>query len=284
MNRNSIFIGLAAAAVALVSMSMFTVNMTQSAVVLEFQAPKETITEPGLYFKIPFVQKVSFFSNQLLVNDSPPAEVITRDKKNLLVDSFSMWRIVDPLKFLETLRTTESARSRLNNILYSELRVEIGTHDLIDIVTEKREKIMEKVTAEGNKKASAFGIQVAEVRIKRTDFPPEIANSIFNRMRTERERIAKEYRSEGKEEATKIRAKTDKERTILIAEAYAEEQVIRGEGDAKAIAIYAQAYKQDPKFYSFMRSMDAYRNSFSEDTTILLNEDSEFLENFNKAR
>ncbi|PIR00109.1 MAG: HflC protein [Nitrospinae bacterium CG11_big_fil_rev_8_21_14_0_20_45_15] len=283
MNRNSIFIGLAAA-IALVSMSMFTVNMTQSAVVLEFQAPKETITEPGLYFKIPFVQKVSFFSNQLLVNDSPPAEVITRDKKNLLVDSFSMWRIVDPLKFLETLRTTDSARSRLNNILYSELRVEIGTHDLIDIVTEKREKIMEKVTAEGNKKASAFGIQVAEVRIKRTDFPPEIANSIFNRMRTERERIAKEYRSEGKEEATKIRAKTDKERTILIAEAYAEEQVIRGEGDAKAIAIYAQAYKQDPKFYSFMRSMDAYRNSFNADTTILLNEDSEFLENFNKVR
>jgi len=283
MNRNSIFIGLAAA-IALVSMSMFTVNMTQSAVVLEFQAPKETITEPGLYFKIPFVQKVTFFSNQLLVNDSPPAEVITRDKKNLLVDSFSMWRIVDPLKFLETLRTSDSARSRLNNILYSELRVEIGTHDLIDIVTEKREKIMEKVTAEGNKKASAFGIQVAEVRIKRTDFPPEIANSIFNRMRTERERIAKEYRSEGKEEATKIRAKTDKERTILIAEAYAEEQVIRGEGDAKAIAIYAQAYKQDPKFYSFMRSMDAYRNSFNADTTILLNEDSEFLENFNKVR
>ncbi len=280
MNKNSMLIGLAAA-VALISMSMFTVNMTQTAVVLEFQAPKETITEPGLYFKIPFVQKVSFFSKQLLVNDSSPAEVITRDKKNLLVDNFTMWRITDPLKFLQTLRTSANAHSRLDNILYSELRVEIGTHELLDIITERREKIMEKVTQETNRKAAELGIEVVEVRIKRTDFPPEIANSIFNRMRTERERIAKEYRSEGKEEATKIRATTDKERTILIAEAYEKEQMIRGEGDAKAIAIYAKAFNQDPKFYTFMRSMEAYRKSLITDTTILLAEDSDFLEFFN---
>jgi len=283
MNKNGILIGIAAA-VLLASMSMFTVNMTQSAVVLEFQAPKETITEPGLYFKIPIMQKVKFFSNQLLVNDSPPTEVITRDKKNLLVDNFTMWRITDPLKFLETLRTSSNARSRLDNILYSELRVDIGTHDMVDIITEKREKIMEKVTAEANKKAVEFGIEIAEVRIKRTDFPPEIANSIFNRMRTERERIAKEYRSEGKEEATKIKAETDKEKTILIAEAYEKEQTIRGEGDAKSIAIYAKAYNQEPKFYTFMRSMEAYRNSLKTDTTLLLEEDSEFLEYFNDPK
>jgi len=230
------------------------------------------------------MQKVKFFSNQLLVNDSPPTEVITRDKKNLLVDNFTMWRITDPLKFLETLRTSSNARSRLDNILYSELRVDIGTHDMVDIITEKREKIMEKVTAEANKKAVEFGIEIAEVRIKRTDFPPEIANSIFNRMRTERERIAKEYRSEGKEEATKIKAETDKEKTILIAEAYEKEQTIRGEGDAKSIAIYAKAYNQEPKFYTFMRSMEAYRNSLKTDTTLLLEEDSEFLEYFNDPK
>ena len=270
--------------VIVVSMSMFTVNMTQSVIVLELQRPKETITEPGLYFKVPMFQKVRYFSNQLLDNDSPPAEVITKDKKNLLIDNFTVWRINDPLKFLETVRNENNARSRLDDILFSELRVEIGTHDLIDIVTETREVIMKKVSNEANIKASEYGIEVVEVRIKRTDLPPEIANSIFNRMRTERERIAKEYRSEGKEEATKIRAETDKEKTILIAEAYKTEQTIRGEGDGEATRIYAEAFSKDPKFYSFIRSMEAYKNSMKTDTTILLSEDSDFLKHLNKAQ
>lgn len=270
--------------VVILSMAMFTVNMTQSAVVLELQRPKETITEPGLYFKIPFMQRVRYFSNQLLDNDSPPAEVITKDKKNLLIDNFTVWRIVNPLKFLETVRNETNARSRLDDILFSELRVEIGTHDLIDIVTETREVIMEKVSNEANIKAGEYGIEVVQVRIKRTDLPPEIANSIFNRMRTERERIAKEYRSEGNEEATKIRAETDKERTILIAEAYKTEQTIRGEGDGEATRIYAEAFEKDPSFYSFIRSMEAYKNSMKTDTTILLSEDSDFLKHLYKAQ
>ena len=270
--------------VIILSSAMFTVNMTQSAIVLELRKPKETITEPGLYFKIPFVQQVRYFSNQLLDNDSPPAEVITKDKKNLLIDNFTVWRIIHPLKFLETVRNEINARSRLDDILFSELRVEIGTHDLIDIVTETREVIMEKVSNEANIKAAEFGIEVVEVRIKRTDLPPEIANSIFNRMRTERERIAKEYRSEGKEEATKIRASTDKEKTILIDEAYKTEQTIRGEGDGKATGIYAEAFEKDPSFYSFIRSMEAYKNSMKSDTTILLSEDSDFLKYLNKPQ
>ncbi|MEE9258529.1 MAG: protease modulator HflC, partial [Nitrospinaceae bacterium] len=203
--KQYLFIIIGVAAIVLVSSAMFTVHMTQSAIVLELQRPKMTITEPGLYFKVPFLQQVRYFSKQLLVNDSPPTEVITRDKKNLLIDNFTMWRITNPLTFLETVRNERGAASRLDDIIYSELRVEIGTHGLHDIVTETREAIMAKVTNEANIKAAVYGIEVVDVRIKRTDLPPEIANSIFNRMRTERERIAKEYRSEGKEEATKIR-------------------------------------------------------------------------------
>ena len=283
MKPNAFIIGLALV-IALASMSMFTVHITQSAVLLELQKPKEIITEPGLYFKIPFIQKVRYFSKQLLDNDSPPAEVITRDKKNLLIDNFSLWRITNPLKFLETVRSINGARARLDDIVYSELRVEIGTHDLHAAVTESREEIMAKVTRESSVKATEYGIELVDVRVKRIDLPPEIANSIFNRMRTERERIAKEYRSEGNEESTKIRAQTDKEKTILIAEAYKEEQTVRGEGDAKAIKVYADALQKDPKFYSFIRSMEAYKNSLKTDTTILLSEDSDFLKFLNKQQ
>ncbi len=283
MKPNAFIIGLALV-IALASMSMFTVHITQSAVLLELQKPKEIITEPGLYFKIPFIQKVRYFSKQLLDNDSPPAEVITRDKKNLLIDNFSLWRITDPLKFLETVRSVNGARARLDDIVYSELRVEIGTHDLHAAVTESRETIMAKITKEANLKSGEYGIELVDVRIKRIDLPPEIANSIFNRMRTERERIAKEYRSEGNEESTKIRATTDKEKTILIAEAYKQEQTVRGKGDAKAIKIYADALQKDPKFYAFIRSMEAYKTSLKNDTTILMTEDSDFLKFLNKPK
>tara|TARA_Y100000780_G_scaffold11826_1_gene10183 strand:+ start:811 stop:1662 length:852 start_codon:yes stop_codon:yes gene_type:complete len=283
MKQNALIIG-GVIAIVILSSSMFTVHMTQNAVVLELSKPKEIITEPGLYFKIPFLQKVRYFSKQLLDNDSNPTEVITKDKKNLLVDNFTMFRIVDPLKFLETVRGERSARARLDDIIYSELRVEIGTHDLHDVVTETRDSIMAKVTKEANIKAAEYGIEVVEVRIKRTDLPPEVANSIFNRMRTERERIAMEYRSEGKEEATKIRAETDKEKTILVAQAYKQEQIVRGEGDAQATKIYADAFSKDQKFYTFMRSMEAYKKSLKTDTTLLMSEDSDFLGFLNKSK
>lgn len=283
MKQNALIIG-GVIAIVILSSSMFTVHMTQNAVVLELSKPKEIITEPGLYFKIPFLQKVRYFSKQLLDNDSNPTEVITKDKKNLLVDNFTMFKIVDPLKFLETVRGERSARARLDDIIYSELRVEIGTHDLHDVVTETRDSIMAKVTKEANIKAAEYGIEVVEVRIKRTDLPPEVANSIFNRMRTERERIAMEYRSEGKEEATKIRAETDKEKTILVAQAYKQEQIVRGEGDAQATKIYADAFSKDQKFYTFMRSMEAYKKSLKTDTTLLMSEDSDFLGFLNKSK
>lgn len=282
MPQNNLIVGLSIFAVLLYA-SVFTVDMKQSAVVLELQKPKRTITEPGLYFKIPFLQQVRYFTSQLMVNDSAPAEVITKDKKNLLIDNYSMWKISNPLKFLETVRDEHGGQSRLDDLLYSELRVELGTHDLSD-VNSNREEIMKKVTDEANRKAVEYGIEVMDVRIKRTDLPPEIASSIFNRMRTERERIAKEYRSEGKEEATKIRAETDKEKVIIMATAYQEEQGVRGSGDAAATKIYAEAFQKDPDFYNFVRSMEAYKNSLKTDTTIFLSEDSDFLGQMNKPK
>ena len=264
--------------------SMFTVNMTQNAIVLRFQEHKQTLADPGLYFKIPIFDEVRFFTKMLLVLDGPPADVITKDKKTMLIDNYTMWRIGDPLLFLQTLRTERAGESRLDDIVKSELRVELGTHDLIDVVTKTREEITAKVTKEANIKSAQYGIEVVDVRIKRADLPEANAQKVFGRMRSERERIAKKHRSEGAEEATKIRAGTDKEKVILIAEAYRKEQEIRGNGDAHATKIYADAYNRDREFYAFMRSMQAYKNSLKTDTTIILSEKSDFLRYLNKSR
>jgi membrane protease subunit HflC len=264
--------------------STFTVSMTQNAIVLQLQEHKETITEPGLRFKIPFFQEVRYFTKMLLVLDAPPADIITKDKKTMLIDNYTMWRIQDPLLFLQTLRTEPAGESRLDDIVKSELRVELGTHNLIDVVTKTREEIMEKVTKEANLKSVQYGIEVLDVRIKRADLPGDNAQKVFGRMRSERERIAKKYRSEGAEEATKIRAETDKEKVILVAEAYKKEQEIRGDGDARATKIYADAFNKDREFYAFMRSMEAYKNSLKTDTTVILSEKSDFLKYLNKSR
>ncbi|MCH7651144.1 MAG: protease modulator HflC [Nitrospinae bacterium] len=268
----------------ILSGSMFTVNMKQNAIVLQFQEYKETITKPGLYFKIPLIQEVRFFTKMLLVLDAPPADIITRDKKTMVIDNFSMWRIKDPLLFLQTLQSERAGESRLDDIIKSELRVELGTHNLIDVVTITREAIMAKVTLEANIKAAEYGIEVLDVRIKRADLPEDNAQKVYNRMRSERERIAKKYRSEGAEEATKIRAGTDKEKVILIAQAYRKEQEIRGNGDARATKIYADAYNRDREFYAFMRSMQAYKNSLQTGTTVLLSEKSDFLKYLHKTQ
>ena len=264
--------------------STFTVNMTQNAIVLKFQEYERTVSEPGLYFKIPVYQEVRYFTKMLLVLDAPPADIITKDKKTMLIDNYTMWRIQDPLLFLQTLRTERAGESRLDDIVKSELRVELGTHNLIDVVTKTREEIMAKVTVEANLKSVQYGIEVLDVRIKRADLPSDNAQKVFGRMRSERERIAKKYRSEGAEEATKIRAETDKEKVILVAEAYKKEQEVRGDGDARATKIYADAFNKDREFYAFMRSMEAYRNSLKTDTTVILSEKSDFLKYLNKSR
>ena len=259
-----------------INLSVYTISMVEQAVITQLGKPVKNVDEPGLHFKIPFIQKITKFPKQLLDYDSAPTEILTKDKKNLLIDNYAKWRILDSLKLLQTVRDTNGAQSRLDDIIYSELRVELGRHNLIDIVSTTRDEIMKLVTKRTNEKAKEYGISVLDVRIKRADMPQEIANSIYNRMRTERERIAKEYRAQGKEEAQKIRAKTDKEKIVLLAEAYKKEQGIRGEGDAKSIKIYARSLEKDPEFYSFIRSMEAYKILFKEKSTIILPPDTEF--------
>lgn len=259
-----------------INLSVYTISMTEQAVITQLGKPVKNVDEPGLHFKTPFIQKVTKFPNQLLDYDSAPTEILTKDKKNLLIDNYAKWRVIDSLKFLQTVRDVNGAQSRLDDIIYSELRVELGRHELVDIIAITRGEIMRLVTERSNEKAKTYGISVLDVRIKRADMPQEIANSIYNRMRTERQRIAKEYRSEGKEKAQKIRAQTDKEKIVLLAKAYKEEQGIRGEGDAKSIKIYAKALEKDPEFYSFIRSMEAYKILFKEKTTIILPPDTEF--------
>ena len=259
-----------------INLSVYTISMVEQAVITQLGKPVKNVDEPGLHFKIPFIQKITKFPKQLLDYDSAPTEILTKDKKNLLIDNYAKWRIFDSLKLLQTVRDTNGAQSRLDDIIYSELRVELGRHNLIDIVSTTRDEIMKLVTKRTNEKAKEYGITVLDVRVKRADMPQEIANSIYNRMRTERERIAKEYRAQGKEEAQKIRAKTDKEKIVLLAEAYKKEQGIRGEGDAKSIKIYAESLEKDPEFYSFIRSMEAYKILFKEKSTIILPPDTEF--------
>jgi len=255
----------------------YILTPVQQAVVIQLGKPVRVTTKPGLYLKIPLMQEVRYFDNRLLDYDSAATEVLTKDKKNLLIDNYAKWKIIDPLLFLQTVRTQAGAQSRLDDIIYSELRVEMGRHNLIDVVSKIRGNLMDIVTKRTNDRFKDYGISVADVRIKRADLPEQNAQSIYNRMKAERERIAKEYRSEGAEEATKIRAETDKEKAILLALAYKDEQKIRGEGDGAAVKIYAKAYKSDPEFYAFIRSLESYKKSFQDNTTILLPPEADFM-------
>lgn len=251
--------------------SVFIVDETEKVVVLQFGKPVRTISEPGLYLKIPFpFQDKIVFDGRLLEYDSPPEEVLSKDKKTLIVDNYVRWRISDPLMFLKTVQAIPTALSRLDDIVYSELRLELGTHNMSEIITESREEIMEKVTIASNISTKTYGIEVVDVRIKRVDLPRENEASIYARMDAERKRQANKFRSEGEEEAQKIRATTDKEKTIILADAYRESEEIRGIGDAKAVDIYARSYSKDPSFYEFLRTLETYKKIIDENTTLIL--------------
>ncbi|MEK7237092.1 MAG: protease modulator HflC, partial [Nitrospirota bacterium] len=238
---------------------LFIVDITQNAIVVQLGKPVRNITEPGLYVKVPFIQEVTYFDKRLLDYDSDPQDVITQDKKTLLLDNFAKWRIVDPLKVYQNFQSQRGAYQRLHDIIYSELRVELGRHDLLEIVATGRADLMKIVTQRSNEKASAYGIEIQDVRIKRADLPEQNEKAVFARMQAERERQAKQYRAEGAEEAQKIRSEAEKDREIILAQAYKESEELRGAGDAKAFKVYADAYRQDPKFFEFTRSMEAYK-------------------------
>ena len=255
---------------------LFIVDIIQNAIVVQLGKPVRNITEPGLYVKIPFIQEVTYFDKRLLDYDSEPQDVITQDKKTLLLDNYAKWRIVDPLKVYQNFQTQRGALQRLHDIIYSELRVELGRHDLLEIVATGRADLMKIVTRRSNEKASAYGIEIQDVRIKRADLPEQNEKAVFARMQAERERQAKQYRAEGAEEAQKIRSEAEKDREIILAEAYRESEELRGAGDAKAFKVYADAYRQDPHFFEFTRSMEAYKKTFKDKSTLVVSPDSEF--------
>ena len=251
--------------------SIFIVDETQQVVILQLGKPVKTVTEPGLNVKLPFpFQEKITFDDRLLEYDSPPEEILSKDKKSLIVDNYVRWKIVDPLQFLKTVQAIPTAKSRMDDIVYSELRRELGTHDMVEIITENREEIMDIVTLQSNTATLSYGISVVDVRIRRVDLPAENEESIYARMEAERKRQANKFRSEGEEEAQKIRAATDRDKTIILADAYKEAEKIRGEGDAKAVQIYARSYSADPKFYEFVRTLDTYKKVVDDKTTLVL--------------
>lgn len=250
------------------------VDEKEQVIITKFGEYIRTIKEPGVAWKIPILHAVTRFERRILASDAPEAEYLSQDKKRLVADPVTRWRIADPLIFFKTVRDESGARARLDDLVFSELRREVASHTFATVIGTKRETIMDAVAKSVREKASAFGIEVVDVRIKRADLPKEVQASVFARMQAEREEEAKRYRSEGEEEANKLRAQTDKERTIVLADAEQAAQKLRGEGDAAATRIYAEAYGKDPEFYRFVRSLQSYELFLGKRSTLLLTADS----------
>lgn len=261
-----------------ISQAFYTVDQTERSIVLQLGKPVGEAVGPGLHFKLPFVQNVINFDHRILDYDAEPAEIITKDKKTLVVDNYARWRIENPLLFYRTVRTIAGGKARLDDIVYSELRVALGRYTLNEIVATKRSTIMREVLETTRKDLKPYGIIIEDVRIKGTDLPPENQKAIFARMSSERERQAKQYRSEGQEEAAKIRAEADKDRTIMLAEAERKAETLRGTGDAEATRIYGQAFGQEPTFYALTRSLQAYTSSMGNNTNLVLSPDNQFFQ------
>ena len=257
-------------------LSTYIVDKTQYAIEILLGDPVDIVLEPGLNFKLPFVTRIVFMENRLQDYDADPGAVFTKDKKEMKVDTYSKWRVSDPLKFYETVRTTNGAHARLDDIIYSQTREILGAHTLMEIVSGNRKEIRESITLRSRKNAEKFGIEILDVRIKRADLPEQNSQSVFGRMNAERRRQAKLYRSEGEEESLKIRSDADRERVEIIAEAKKINEETRGGADAKATKIYADAYQKDMDFFKFLRSHDVYRNSLQEGTTLLMDANSKF--------
>ena len=272
--KNLIYIVPVLLALLVAANTLYIMDETEQGIVLQFGRYERTVNEPGLHVKLPFLQDVTKYEKRLLRYDAAPAEFLTRDKKALVVDSYVRFRITNPLQFFQTMRDMPRANARLDAIISSALREAVAKHDQSDIVTEKREPIMADVALEVKERSRDFGVEIVDVRIKRTDFPREIAESIHARMRAERERISKRFRSEGAEEQLKIIGETDKEQAIILAEAKRKSEELRGQGDGEAIRIFANALKRDPEFYSFLKSLEVYKEALTEDTSLVLSTDS----------
>lgn len=285
MNRTTAIIaGIAAIIVIAVALScVFTLNQTEEALVTQFGAPQEVVTVPGLHAKLPW-QRVNFFDNRLLNLDAAAEEVIAQDKKRLVVDAFARWRIVDPLRFYQTLYDQNTAVLRLTPILSSNVRRVLGSQYFSAVLSDKRAELMLDIRDNVNHDAANFGIKVVDVRIRRADLPLQNSEAIYGRMQQERKREANEFRAEGEETAQRVKARAEREVTVLLAEATRESEILRGQGDAEKTKTLAAAYGQDPDFFAFYRSMQAYQDALPADnTTMVLSPDSEFFRYFGSA-
>ena len=262
----------------LAQQTLFVVDQTQQALVIQLGHPLDKVYGPGLHAKLPFIQNVVYFEARILDYDARPAEALTSDLKTIVLDNYARWKIEDPLQFYRTMRTETNAQARLDAVIYSQIRAHVGRHTLTEVVADERNSIMESVTEKASQQMKEFGIAIVDVRIKRTDLPAENQRAIFDRMRAERERQATQYRSEGAEESTKIRSGAEKERALILAEAGKKAQVLRGEGDAEAARIYAEAFSRSPEFFSFQRGLEALRKSLGENTRMVLTPDSPLLQ------
>tara|TARA_Y100000782_G_scaffold41136_1_gene45686 strand:+ start:110610 stop:111470 length:861 start_codon:yes stop_codon:yes gene_type:complete len=272
-------------ALILVANSAFIVTETDRALVLSLGKVDRQVEEPGLYFRRPFIQQLVKYDDRVLDLDSTPEEIVTKDKKRLVVDTFMRWRIEDATKFYETQRTMSSGRAQLNTIMSSATKRSLARHDAQDIISGERRNIMNSILAETREEASRFGIEVLDVRIKRADLPAENSQAVYNRMRAERNKEAKEIRAGGEEEAQKIRANAERERTILIADAENKSQMLRGSGDADAIKIFADAFGKSPEFYRLTRTLDAYRRSLAKENAMLVvDPETDFLKIFEQGQ
>ena len=256
----------------------FVVDEKQVAIVTRFGEVQKSIKSPGLYVKTPFIDATTYFDKRLLIFDAPPDSLLTKDKKRLIIDVYARGRIVDPVKFRETVRTEAGGRARAVDIISSELRREIASDNQAEIITTKREDIMNRVRDNVQPKLEEFGLDVIDVRIKRADFPPEIAESVYARMQAERKRKADKERAEGAEIDAQVRATVDRDATIIRANAQRTADITRGEGDAQAVQIFADAISANPEFYSFQRSLDAYRKILQSDSTMVLPPNSDLFE------
>ena len=254
------------------AMSLFTVDQRQYAIVFQLGEIKEVVTEPGLAFKWPLIQNVRVFDKRILTLDSvEPERFLTAEKKPVLVDSFVKWRIHDVRQYYISVGGDETvAKTRLSQTVNSGLREEFGKRTVHDVVSGSRERIMADVQKKADADMRAMGVEIIDVRLKRVDLPAEVSEAVYRRMETERKRVANELRSQGAAEAEKIKADADRQREVIVAEAYRDAQKVKGEGDAKAAAIYAQAFGQNPEFFAFYRSMDAYRNVFKNKSDVMI--------------
>lgn len=259
-----------------ISQTLFTVDETEQAIILQFGNPVATVQMPGLKVKSPFIQNVIFFEKRILSSDALPQEYLTADKKRLVVDHVTRWKITDPLIFFKAVTTEAGARARLDDIVFSELRQELAHVNFVDVISTERESIMEAVARSATKKAEEYGIKVVDVRTKRADLPEEVEQSVFNRMIAERKRESNLFRAEGNEQANIIRAQADRDSTVIRAEGYEEAQRIRGEGEAEAIRIYAEALGQDPEFYAFSRRLESYGTMLKNGDKIIIPANSDF--------